>query len=75
MAGNTHGESPLRHIELGPLKTIDRPEATISPCLKYFTGEMQFGDKVHVRLEITNSPSLEHASALASRDVNVALNS
>ena len=51
MVGNTHGESPLRHIELGPLKTIDGPEATISPHLKYFTGEMRFGDEVHVRAQ------------------------
>ena len=39
----------MRHVELGPLKTINGPEATISLCLKYFTGEMQFGDEVHVR--------------------------
>ena len=49
--GNTHGEFPLRHVELGPLKTINGPEMTISPCLKYFIGEMWFGNEVHVRAQ------------------------
>ena len=45
----TNREFPFRYVELGPLKTIDRSKAAISPHLKYFIIEVWFGNEVHIR--------------------------